>query len=73
VVIAVQNLAGERENNMNYEEALDVALEAAIEDIVAKHFGLHWSFKVARELPEDKHSKALMAVKQLVKEKGKQV
>jgi hypothetical protein len=42
--------------------------ENAIETLVKKHFGLHWDFKVARELPDDKHSKALLAVRALVYE-----
>ena len=40
--------------------------ENAIEDLVQEHFGLHWSFKSARELPHDRHSRALMAIRTLV-------
>jgi hypothetical protein len=42
--------------------------ENAIEDLAKEHFGLHWSFDAVRSLPNDKHSKALMAIRTLVYE-----
>lgn len=40
--------------------------ENAIEELVAKHFGVCWSFEAARKLPANEHSLALMAIRQLV-------
>lgn len=40
--------------------------ENAIEDLVERYFGLHWSFKSARSLPNEASSRALLAIRQLV-------
>lgn len=42
--------------------------ETEIEKIAQQHFGLHWSFESCRSLPHDKHSRALMAIRDLVYE-----
>lgn len=40
--------------------------ENAIEELVQRHFRLHWSFKSARQLPASEHSQALIAIRDLV-------
>ncbi len=40
--------------------------ENAIEELVARHFRICWSFEAARKLPTNEHSRALLAIRQLV-------
>ena len=40
--------------------------EDEIEQLVLKHFNLSWSFESARKLRSDKHSQALLAIRELV-------
>jgi hypothetical protein len=40
--------------------------EDEIEGLVQRHFNLSWSFKAARNLPNNEHSQAILAIRQLL-------